>query len=324
MALEDGVEVAEDGGAIGTGNDARVAMLESINDANDALRADELSSVNDDGSTEAFVVQNADGSQEALPDDIAKDPEADAEIARLAEETGEPAPAEQMITRKINGRDVTLPLNEWLDRASKIEAADAYLAEAARLRTEQQRAVEAKAAPAPQDTVDDDLALARAIQMGDEAEAVAAIRKIRAAPPSFSQDDIARTIDDRLAFNGANKWFRDNYSDIAGDPILYGLAKETDAKLLAAGDKRSYEERYKDIGDTLNKWIGDQVKQRAPAPQGQEKLARKAAATPPPRSAASKTASSVEEEPEETASSVIAKIAQSRGGPQWMQGVTRH
>ena len=88
-----GAAVSDDTGeALGTSNDARVALLNKINDANDALRADEYANINDDGSTEAFTVQNADGSKDPLADELAPDPEADAEIARLAAESQPPAP----------------------------------------------------------------------------------------------------------------------------------------------------------------------------------------------------------------------------------------
>jgi hypothetical protein len=44
------------GDAIGTGNDARVAMLDRINDVNDSARAEELAEVHDDGTTSEFKV----------------------------------------------------------------------------------------------------------------------------------------------------------------------------------------------------------------------------------------------------------------------------
>jgi hypothetical protein len=178
----------------------------------------------------------------------------------------------------------------------------------------------AKADPAP-DTVDDDLAFARALQMGSEEEAAAAVRALRQGRPSVSTADISKTIDDRLTFNQAIQQYRKDYADIVGDPILNNLAQETDRKLLASGDTRPYDVRYKDIGDTLRAWVNKKTAAAAPAPvQGAEKLTRKQAVTPAPKPASQKTVSSVEQEVDESTSDIIANIAKSRGGPQWMAG----
>jgi hypothetical protein len=323
MALEDGTN--ENGEASGTGNDARVAMLNRINDANDEMRADEFESINDDGTTEKFVVRAAAGDDEALTDDIVADPEADAEIARLAAETGAPEEQPQMITRKVNGRDITLSLDDWLARASKVEAADQYLREASSLRNEQLQKAKApaQADPEPEPTVDDDLAIARAIQMGTEEEAVAALRTLRQPRPSLTKDDVARTIDERLTFNGAIQRYREEFADVVGDPVLNQMALDADKRLLAAGDTRPYMERYTEIGTSIRDWSNKLVASRAPKPTttaAPTKLERKAAATPAPKAASQKTVSSVEEEADESTASVIANIAKSRGGPQWMNG----
>jgi len=320
MALEDGTN--NDGEAVGSGNNARLAMLAKINDANDAAHADDYASINDDGTTEKFTVQQDDGTQVQLTDDTVADPEADAAIEALARESDTAPPAPQMITRKVNGREVTKSLDDWLVTASKVEAADNYLAEASRLRQEQIQKAQASvvADPAP-DTVDDDLAFARALQMGSEEEAAAAVRALRRGSPSVSTADIAKTIDDRLTFNQAIQQYRKDYADIVGDPILNNLAQETDAKLIAAGDTRPYDVRYKDIGDSLRAWVAKKTQAAAPpVVQPVDKLARKQAATPAPKPASQKTVSLVEPEVEESMSDIIAGIAKSRGGPQWMAG----
>jgi len=328
----EGNDLGETGETIGTGNDARLAFMNRINDQNDEARAEELLDINDDGETEPFVAQHADGTKEQLVDETVKDATADAEIDRLAQESGteETQQQPQMITRKINGKDVTRSVDEWLAIASKVDAADVYLAEAARLRNEQLQKAQAstKVDPEPQQQVVDedeaDLALARAIQMGSEEEAKAAVRAIRKAQtPSITQDEIARTIDERLTFNEAISKFRSDFRDIVEDPVLNQMALDMDRKLVAQKDARPYEERYKAIGTSIRKWADEMAKKRNPTPAtapGADKLARKAAATPVPKAASQKTASTVDEEPEESPSSVISKMAQARGGPQWMQG----
>lgn len=324
MSQEDGKDI--DGESVGTGNDARIALLNSIADQNDGGRADEFEAINDDGTTEAFVVQQADGDTEPLTDDIAPDPETDATIQALADETAEPEDEPQRFKVKVNGRELMLTQEELIARAQKVEAADQYLAEAARIRNEHIN----KTRPPVQDgvlepTVDDDLAIVRAIQMGTEEEAVKALAKLRQSQKSLSPDDISRTIDERLTFNEAINKFRTEYNDITSDPYLNKLALDTDAQLLANGDRRPYYERYAEIGENLRGWAKKTAERYAPAPSEQNQHAksqRKAAATSVPTSQSRKTQSSIDAEPEETVSDTIAAIAKSRGGPQWMQ--TRH
>ena len=62
---EDGGDLGGDSssgsGAIGTGNDARIALLNSIGDSADELRGEDFADINDDGSTSEFKVQRPDG-----------------------------------------------------------------------------------------------------------------------------------------------------------------------------------------------------------------------------------------------------------------------
>jgi hypothetical protein len=319
MGLEDGSDATS--GVVGTENDKRLAIMQAINDRNDAIRAEELQDVTDDDTLVPFVVQDADGEQTDLTDEAKPDVEAQAEIERLAAESNEevPAKAPERIKRIIGGKEYNLTLDEWLAKASKIENADLYLAEAARLRNEQ-TVKAAPAAPTEQQLVEDDLAIARAIQMGTEEEAVAALKKLRQAGPSVSPADIARTIDERLTFNDAIKQFRTKYEDIASDPVLNKMAMDTDARLIAQGDRRPYEERYAEIGENIRGWVGKLAKTSAPA-QGAAKLERKAAVGSVPKAAAKKAESGAEEEKEESVQEIIAKMAASRGGVQWQKGL---
>ena len=322
--MEDDLDSGE---AVGTGNDARVAMLERINDANDGLRADELANINDDGTTEAFSA--------LTPSD--DNGVTQTELDRMtAEVTEDPAPVEQpqLITRKINGRDVSLTLDDWLVRASKVEAADQYLSEAARLRRDAETAQvpPEPAAPSQQDARarqdEERRAWVRALQMGSEDDAMAALEQLQNlyAQPKFSHEDLARTVDERLTFKEAVSKFETTYSDILQDPQLKSLALQRDQQLLASGDKRGYWERYDEIGRGLRDWRDGLVKAYAPAPTPaadpiQAKQAAKADAA---RRAAPAGANGVKaqsaansDEPEESVSDVIANIAKARGGPQW-------
>jgi len=318
MAEDTKIETAEDGDVIGTGNDARVAMLNKIGDNNDEVRADELANVNDDDTTEPFTPE----------------PKAEAEDeieAAPAEETPpaeEPAPV-QKVKIKVNGKELELTQEELIARAQKVESADQYLAEA---KKKIQPVVEpAKAKPSAEELQrlqdEEDRALVRAIQMGTEEEAAAALRKLRqqttSARPSITPDDVNRTIDERLAFTKAIEAFQSEYSDVVTDPYLNKLALDRDSELLAQGDSRPYLERYREIGNVLRAWKGTLVK--APEPTTtktlDEKQQRKASAPKAPVAASAKTtAPEPETDDDETPHDVIRNMAKSRGGPQWMRG----
>ena len=299
---------------VGTGNDARLALLNQINDANDEIRADDYQSVNDDGTTEAFVVQKSDGTKEELADEAVHEPIIDHDAETSV----------QLHKIKVNGVEKEVTYQELVDRAQKIAAADVYLAEASRIRQE----LIAKSAQQPQHQQDnrqqqleEAKALARALQMGTEEEAAEVILRLeqkihQAARP---QDDISKTIDERLTFNEAISKFRTEYADITGDYRLNKMALEMDTEMIRNNDRRPYEVRYKEIGDSIRGWVN----QFNPAAPVQDKQARKAAAPAVPKAASGKTPSSADEEKEETVSDVIADIAKNRGGPQWMRGLNQ-
>lgn len=320
--------VGEDAGgeeAVGSGNDARVALLNSIADGYDEARAEELLSINDDGTTEPFTFQQPGGVETPLENEEAVDEDAQAEIARLAAESGqdpEPQPV-QKHKIKVNGREIELTYEELVARAQKVETADVYLAEASRLRNELAAQPKPPVQDVPVPSVEDDLAIARAIQMGTEEEAVAALQKLRQSQKSLSPDDISRTIDERLTFNEAISKYRAEFSDVVTDPVLNKLALELDAQLIANGDRRPYYDRYKDVGTQVRNWAVENAKKFAPAQEQPQanKLARKAATPTPPKAQSQKAPTTVEQEREESTSDIIAGIAKSRGGPQWMNGI---
>lgn len=311
-------------GGVGTNNDARVAMLNSIGDSLDEGRASELANVNDDDTTEPFKVEKT-TTEEETPTPTEEETPSSTE-----EET---PPTVQKIKIKVNGQELELTQEELIARAQKVESADRYLAEAAEAR----RRAEAAPAPAPaakpsaeelqRQQDEEDRALVRAIQMGTEEEAAAALRKLReqaSARPSITTDDVSRAIDERLMFTKAVEKFHSDFQDIVSDPILYKLVLTRDQELLEQGDARSYSERYTEIGNEMREWkkkLAPPVTD-APAPSPvPNKLERKAAAPTPPKSAGTKTTPpEPEDEGEESPQEVIAKMRQQRGGPQWMRG----
>jgi hypothetical protein len=309
--------VNENGEAMGTGNDARIAFLEQINDANDALRADELAEINDDGTTSDFVL----------------DATTQQELDRAEEEAnqiGEPEPEfETAPTKhriKVNGRELELSTEELIARAQKIEAADQYLVEAARLKREAENRIQPQVVtpqgPTQEELLEERRALVRAIQMGTEEEAMEALEKLRTpVNPALNADVLARTVDDRLTFKTAIQRFETDYQDILGDPVLRQLALQTDQNLLAQGDTRDYWSRYQAIGNDLRAW----KQTLAPQPQAQQsaqpansKLERKAAAPAAPKAASARApAARQDDEGDESIQDVIANIARARGGYQY-------
>ena len=223
--------------------------------------------------------------------------------------------------------------SQLIERAQKIEAADEYL------RLAKQRAAQAEqqqqpAGPTPEELQrqrdEEDRALVRAIQMGTEEEATAALRKLReqsSARPSLSRDDVSRTIDERLAFNTAIDRFSTEYNDVWGDPVLKKIALDRDASLIQQGDTSSYWERYERIGKEIRSWkeslVGSSKDTNPGEKQMSEKEQRKAAAPKAPTSTASaksKPQKVEEDDVDDSPSNVIASMAKQRGGPQWMRG----
>lgn len=323
---EGGSGSAELSGAdvVGTGNDARLALLNAINDANDAERGEDFANINDDGSTEPFAMTPSDDNGVTAT-----------ELERMEAETADNAdqsatPPEARYKIKVNGRELELSASELVARAQKVEAADQYLSEAARMRREAEQLLNPNsAAPSQQDAqqktpVVDRRALVRAIQMGDPEEAEAALAQIMdmAARPQFSAEDLTRTVDERLNFKESVAKFESEFGDILGDPQLRQLVIQKDQQLVHAGDKRPYLERYTAIGTEVRAWRDSLVQRFAPATDPlKEKQQQKASAakrSAPANSASTKASAAVsQDEGEESVSDVIAAIAKQRGGPQW-------
>ena len=269
---------------VGTKNDDRLKQFAAIADNADALRVQEGEFVPDDN-----------------PDPADEQPE------EVVEEEVSEEPAARKFKLKVNGRELELTEDELIARAQKVESADRYLADAA----EAFRKTQASPDPAPQQASDeDDLALVRALQMGTEEEAVQAIRKIRATPSK--KDDVASLIDQRLTFREAAAKFESDFKDVLSDPMMKRLAIQKDAELLQNGDTRSYLERYTEIGNELREWKSSLTKGSETTSKAQDKLERKSKVTS--INAANVRATPViEQEPDDSPTSVIEKMARSRG-----------
>ena len=307
---------SENGGdTIGSGNDERLALLDRINDRNDAERADELQFVNDDGTTEPFTVEGDPNADDVVVNEV----KPDEEVAPIKEE------AVKAPRIKVNGEDVELT-PELIAKAQKIASGDKYLEEAAIARKavtipEKEEVQLPSKEDIEQRSDEEELALVRAIQMGTEEEAVAALRKIRNRSPGVTAEDIGRIADERLNFKTALAWFESEYKDLVDDPQLHGIVWQRDKDLVTDGDKRPYEERFKQVGDEVREWRDAMVKKYTTKPVEnslESKEARKSAAPKAIVAANAKAKPKVDEdESDESPSAVISNMAKARGGPQW-------
>lgn len=307
------IETNENGEVVGSGNDRRLAMLNAIGDGADRVREDDLMDINDDDTLTPFKAAPGedDGEAERL---AAEQAEAD-RIAAEQKVLTEQQP--QRIIRKVNGQDIEIT-DELLVKAQKIAAADAYLEQAARIKNEalnKQKlpATGAEATPAGDDIAYEDIA--RAIQMGTEEEAVAALRKLSTRPaPKIDEAAILRKAKEERTFEDAFARFQADYKDIVSDPYLFNLAKAKDDQLRAQGDTRSYDARFKSVGDDITAWLKSKGGV-SEANQPQTKQERKESAPAAVKSASTKhVATQQTDDKEESPSEVIAQMKAERQG----------
>ena len=290
----------DDDDVIGTGNDARLKLFNQIADHSDAIRNKELEF--EDVDTEE--VKNP-------PYKLALDEEGEV-VGDTKSEKIEKVD-DKKYKLKVNGHEKEVSEQELLAIAQKVEAADEYLKQAKeaaeRFDKLQIPTLTSAVVPEPSkpDVQEDDAALARALQMGTEEEAVQVIRKLR--QPAINLDAVVADVFNRLDLKSSVQKFREDYKDIADDPNLFQLAIAKDQQLLQSGDKRSYWERYKSIGDEIRSWAG-KIK---PAETFEDKRERKAATVTPIRTASARAVQPSDDEQEESTSEIIARMARARG-----------
>ena len=217
-------------------------------------------------------------------------------------------PSEVKHKIKVNGKEIELSYEELVAKAQKVEAADEYLRKA----KETTENIQSSVIPSNEDVDSDeeDLELVRALQMGGEDEALAAIRKLRQSNKNqVSSDDIIRQVDERAKAQAASERFSSEYNDIMSDDVLRGLACQEDERMRTNGDTRSYYERYVEIGNNLRSWKESLTGKTT----NDDKIQRKLNSTQVPKAAGKMQATPVEEEHEESRSEMIARIAKSRG-----------
>ena len=202
---------------------------------------------------------------------------------------------------KVNGREVELTEQELVERAQKVSAADQYLQEAAEAR----RQALTPPAPVEPELSDEDLAIARTLQLGSEDEAAKVIAKLRR--PSVDADAIVRRAKNELRFESDAAWFQSEYRDVFNDDMTRRLAIQLDQEAVQNGDQRPYRERYADIGNRIRTWRGT-------TPDLADKQNRKAQVAPQVKPANVRhQAVKPDSEEDMTDADVIRRMARNRG-----------
>jgi hypothetical protein len=205
---------------------------------------------------------------------------------------------------KVNGQDREFTEAELIERASKTEAADQKFQEAAKLKREAEELRQVSKDPAKPEIEEDDLALARALQMGSEEEAAKVIKKMRERP-TLTEGDVVRKIDERLTFQSSVERFKTEYPELFADPYLSKLVALRDEEMVKQGDARPYYDRYKSIGEEMRAWAS----KMKPASQKEE---RKASITTL-KVASGRKAEPEGEDEEQSASDIVNSMAKARG-----------
>lgn len=268
---------------VGSGNDERLSRFEQIADNADAIRAEDFDDL------EAA----------ALADDVQDEQQDETQTAE--EQAAEP----RILTLKINGREVQMTEAEVIARAQKIEAADEYLKSAAAVHRTAQQMAPSQQRDEPQQADSDPLALARAIQMGTEEEAAAAIAKL--LRPSVTPDDVGRHVEAKLNFREKRAEIEGRHADILNHEALGDVFRQRLSALAAASPDLGLEEGYGQVASGIRRDFAPMLETRKP----ETKAERKAQMSTVP-SAAGRQQSASEDDYDDSPEAVIAELAASR------------
>lgn len=156
------------------------------------------------------------------------------------EEVETPEP-EQLITRTINGKQVSKTLDQWLEIASKVENADEYIANASRMLT----SVTAKPQEVvvPQEITLDDV---KNIQLGDQEEALTSINKIVKTAVESASNKIKNQTEKSEA-ELLSKRVLAEYAPLSNDPMMYQLSVQLMDQSIKNNEIFDAQNRIKDF-----------------------------------------------------------------------------
>ena len=231
---------------------------------------------------------------ETPPDNTQADPEQDA------------APEPEKHKIKVNGREMELTMDELIARASKVEAADEYLREAKEERRRVQEVQPSVPDVAPVGLSDDDArALARALQMGSEEEAAAAIKRLAPRPSGITPDVVAGVARSQIALDRARELAESRHKDLIQHPVVGKYFRQRLNQLAAENPDTPLLTGYDAVAEEMRKDFGSVLKPVSP------KLERKMQSPTPPSAGGRKPLPS-DDEGEENVSSVIDGFAKAR------------
>lgn len=175
------------------------------------------------------------------------------------EQTTEPPKRTRKL--KVDGQEVEVEEDKVFEAGvralQKESAADKRLEEATRLLREAQARAE-QPAQQQQPSEDPDVALAVALQYGDQQAAVNAIKQLKEAggvKPEQQQQVLTQVLA-MLDYRDGVSYYQQEYSDLAGDPYCNQLVGEGLRRARALGDKRPTKELLKQFGEELRQWRG--------------------------------------------------------------------
>ena len=232
-------------------------------------------------------------------------------------EAAKSEPQDDYITVKVDGQERQVPksmiLEAGIKTVQKESAADRRLEEATKLLREAQEAAKPKQPPLP---VMDEVELAQRIRMGNDQEAAEAMRVLvgrssDAPTPEQIAAAVEQRVIDQMTARQALQKVQDEYKDVFADPYLRQLAAMEDARMLEAGDTRSYSERYSEIGKTLSKYVPGAKGGKAEVTTSSDKQERKASITNLP--SASVRQAAPEQPKAKTTAQIIEEMRARRG-----------
>ena len=284
---------------VGTEGAARLEHMEQIADGADAGRVDEFEDVPE-------AVEDADEIDRAYLAEL---------DARIEAEEAERA-ALRTFKVKVDGKEVELSEAEAREKLQKNLAADQRLAQASQMRREAEaekaeaeakvkEAVamleRAKQAPQPQESEDE--RIARELQSLPPAELANRLRQMQANLVPQIQAKVAADMEAKAAA----LWAKDAFPDIWRDPIATEAFLGRDAKLVAAKDPRSYQERYTALAEEIRAWRGSTQSMSDRAQRKRESL------TSLPTASVRLQAVPEESAEEESTAAIISRMARARG-----------
>ena len=229
---------------------------------------------------------------------------------------------------KVSGKTI---IDAGYRTLQKEAAADHRLALASRLLEEAEARSRATppGAPEPSQAPSEgptEAELAHMLQFGTPEQSAAAVRALRQGGQSeerlnqMAEERARLAARDEFEFQRGKAYLGREHRDLMEKPALRRLFESEDARLLEAGDKRPYIERYGAIAEQLRKDFGlakpaPQAKPAEGAPKGtaQARQQAKAAAPSVPRTAAARLGEGDPAEKPKTNSDVIAAMAAARG-----------